>query len=105
VKINPWVKTTLFATVGGGIAAAFTAALDPSKYHFPADVGSGKLWAYFFEGAIMVGAALLIKSPLGQQVMTSYKESQAQLKESQEALAQAKADLKGKPNDKATEPK
>jgi hypothetical protein len=94
MKINPWVKTTIIATLGGGIASMVAAAMDPTKWRFPQDLGSGKLWPFFFEGAGAMLLGLLIKSPIGQQLMTSYKESQTQLADGRQAIEQTKADLK-----------
>jgi len=89
-----WAKTTGIAAVGGGIAGALTAAVDPSKYHFPHDLGSGKLFVYFFEGFGLTFGGMLLKSPLGQQVMGAYKDSQQQLQASKADLAAAKTELK-----------
>lgn len=94
MQINPWVRTMLIATVGGGIAAMVAAAMDPTKWRFPQDLGSGKLLPFFFEGAGAMFLGLLIKSPLGQRFMASYKESQTQLAEGKQAIADTKADLK-----------
>lgn len=88
-----WLKTTGIAVVGGGVAGAFAAAMDPSKYHFPHDFGSGKLWKFFLEGCAMTLMALLIKSPLGQKVMTSFQQSQQQAKDDAALIASTKADL------------
>jgi hypothetical protein len=82
-NLKKWLKTTLMAVVGGGVAAAVTAAFDPQKYNIAHDLGSGKLWLYFFEGAGVTFIALLMKSPLGQQVMTAYKDSQASVQQSE----------------------
>jgi hypothetical protein len=94
MTINPWIKTVLIASLGGGIAGAFAAAMDPSKYRFPQEFGSGKLWEFFLEGALTVGAATAIKSPFGQKMLSSFKDSQQQLKDGKETVAQTKADLK-----------
>jgi len=59
-----WLKTTGLTLVGGGIAATITQALDPSIYHFPEDLGSGKLWVHFLGGMVVAFVALLMKSPL-----------------------------------------
>lgn len=99
MTINPWIKTSIIATVGGGIAGAFAAAMDPSKYRFPHDFGSGKLWEFFFEGAVTVGAATLIKSPFGQGVLAAFKDSQKQLKEGKDDIAKTKADIKATTTD------
>lgn len=61
-----WLKTSGLAALGGGIAAVVATAADPSKYHFPRDLGTGKMWPYFFSGASMTFGALLLKSPLGK---------------------------------------
>ena len=93
-KINPWLKTTLVATLGGGIAGATAALMDPTKYSFPHDLGSGKLWKFFIQGALMVGGATLIKSPLGQKVIAEYKESQQTLKDGEQTIIETKTLLK-----------
>lgn len=100
MKLNPWIKTTIIATIGGGLAGALAASMDPQKYNWRHDIGSGKLWEFFIEGAVTVGLATLIKSPFGQQVMTSFKDSQQQLKDSQQTVADTKTELKD-----ATKPK
>jgi hypothetical protein len=89
-----WAKTAVIASLGGGFAAAFTAAMDPSKYRFPNDLGSGKLWPIFFQGAGLIFVGLLLKSPLGKQVMGAVQDAKAQATDSQAAIEQAKADLK-----------
>lgn len=62
-----WIKSVVVPIIGGGLAGAFTAALDPSKYHFPHDFGSGKLWEYFFMGAVLTASGMLAKSQFGQK--------------------------------------
>lgn len=89
-----WLKTSGVAIVGGGIATTVAAMMDPTKYHFPHDLFSGKLWPYFFAGVGMTFGALLIHSPLGQKVMTTYKESQAQLEADKKTIEDLKAQLK-----------
>jgi hypothetical protein len=88
-NLKKWLKTTGMAVVGGGIASTLTAMFDPQKYNIVHDFGSGKLWVYFFEGAGVTFLALLVKSPLGQQVITAYEDSQ-------KSVEQAKAELKPK---------
>lgn len=92
--VKKWLKTAVLAAVGGGVAAAVTAAFDPQKWSITHDLGSGKLWLYFFEGASVTFGALLLKSPLGQQVIGSYQQSQKQVAEDRAALDKVKADLK-----------
>lgn len=92
--VKHWIVTTLVAMLGGGFAAGFTAMMDPSKYKFPQDLGSGKLWPYVFMGWGLTFAGVLIHSPLGQKVVAFTKQSQEQLEQSQKDLNQAKADLK-----------
>jgi hypothetical protein len=99
-KAKKWIITTAGACVGGGIAGAFTAAMDPSKYHFPQDFGSGKLWKYFGMGVALTFGGMLLHSPLGQKVMGSYKATQEQLAQDQRDLDQAKKDLKAAPKEK-----
>jgi hypothetical protein len=89
-----WLKTALIAAVGGGIAGASAAAMNPAEYKFPQDLGSGKLWVFFLMGAGTTLVALLLKSPLGQQATTAFKDSQQQLQESQAEIKDAKAELK-----------
>jgi hypothetical protein len=88
-----WLKTAIIASVGGGITASVAAACDPSKYRFPQDLGSGKLWPFFLSGAGLMFVGMLIKSPLGQQVMASYTDAKKQMAENQAAIDQAKANL------------
>lgn len=95
--VKKWIKTALLAVVGGGIAGAVTAAFDPQRYNIRHDLGSGKLWIYFFEGAGVTFGALLLKSPLGQQVMGAYKDSQAQTAQSRAELQAAKSQLRSGP--------
>jgi hypothetical protein len=93
-KAIGWIKTIAIAMLGGGLAGAFAAAMDPNKYRFPQDFGSGKLWEYFAEGAITVGLATLIKSPLGQKTLAAFKDSQQQLGDSRKHIEDTKTELK-----------
>lgn len=108
-NLNPdtwkWIKTTLIAVLGGGLAAALAAAFDPQKYDIRHDIGSGKLWQFFLEGAGAMLVGLLIKSPLGQQALTSFKDSQQQLQEAKASLEQTKTDLKSSVAPKQDPPK
>jgi hypothetical protein len=96
-KAKHWVITTAVAMLGGGFAAGFTAMMDPSKYSFPKDLGTGKLWPYVFMGWGLTFAGVLIHSPIGQKVIAITKQSKAQLEQTQQELNQAKDSLKGKP--------
>jgi hypothetical protein len=89
-----WIKTSVLAMLGGGFTAAVAAMFDPSKYSFPHDLGSGKLWRYVFAGWGLTFGALLIHSPLGQKTLAALKDLQAQLAQSKADLEQAKAELK-----------
>jgi hypothetical protein len=89
-----WTISAVVASVGGGIAGAAAAAFDPTKYKFPHDFGTGKLFPYFFTGAGLTFMGMLLHSPLGQKVMGAYKATQEQLAQSQLDLAQAKSELK-----------
>lgn len=93
-KAKHWIVTTAVAMLGGGAAAGFSAAMDPTKYHFPQDFGSGKLWKYVFMGWALTFGGVLIHSPLGQKVIAISKQSKEQLDQTQKDLDQAKADLK-----------
>jgi hypothetical protein len=93
-NVKKWFRTSVLAGLGGGIAGAFAAATDATKYNFPHDLGSGKLWKFFFMGAAITFGGLLIKSPFGQQMMGAYKQSQEDLAASQAALEETKAALK-----------
>jgi hypothetical protein len=97
-----WIKTAVIAMLGGGLAGGLSALFDPSKYNFPRDLGSGKLWKYVFMGWGLTLGGLLIKSPLGKQVTQAYRDSQAQLEADREAFEKIKAALTEK--DKETEP-
>ncbi len=88
-----WLKTTILAGLGGGIAAMFAAANDPTKYVFPRDFGSGKLWPFFFQGAAITIGALLIKSPLGQKMMTEIKASDKQIRDAEDKLQKDREEL------------
>lgn len=55
-----WLKTSILTVVGGGFVSAFAAAWDYDKYHFPEDLGSGKLWEYFVAGAAVTFTGLLV---------------------------------------------
>lgn len=41
------------AILGGGISGCTAAMLDPTKYNIHQDLGSGKLWKFFFMGAAL----------------------------------------------------
>jgi hypothetical protein len=92
-KVLHWVSSTVIAMLGGGAAAGFTAAIDPSKYNFPKDLGSGKLWPYVFMGWGLTFAGILVHSPIGQKVIAFSKQSQEQLEQTQKDLDKAKAAL------------
>jgi hypothetical protein len=92
--IVKWTKTAVIASLGGGVAAAFTAAMDPSKYRFPNDFGSGKLWPFFFQGAGLIFVGLLLKSPFGKEVMGSIQKAKEDTAESQAAIQKTKDDLR-----------
>jgi hypothetical protein len=89
-----WFKTLIIGGFGGGIAGAVAAIADPTKYRFPQDVGTGKLWPFFFQGAFLTIGALCLKSPFGINLTTSLKDAQKQLRESKETIAETKAALK-----------
>jgi hypothetical protein len=93
-KTIAWIRTSIVSAVGGGIMGAIAAACDPTKYRFPQDLGSGKLWPFFLAGAGTMFAGSLLRSPLGQQFMGSFKDMQDQLAQSKADLAKAKEDLK-----------
>jgi len=100
-KAKKWVISAAIACAGGGLAGAFSAVMDPAKYHFPQDFGSGKLWKYFGMGAALTLGGMLLHSPLGQKILGSYKATQQQLAANQRDLDQAKAEFKSaaKPTD------
>jgi hypothetical protein len=64
MKIHPWLKTTLVSVLGGAFTGTVAAALDHTKYHFPQDLGSGKLWEFCITGALTAGLSSLVGSPL-----------------------------------------
>jgi hypothetical protein len=92
-KAKKWIIAAVSASVGGGIAGAVTAAMDPTKYHFPHDFGSGKLWKYFLMGAGLTFGGMLLHSPLGQKLIGSYKTTQEQLAADQAKLQQSKVNI------------
>jgi hypothetical protein len=94
-----WGISAGISALGGGVAASVAALSDPSKYRFPQDLGSGKMWPFFLQGAGLVFVGMLLKSPMGQKVLSSVKESQGSLKESQQLIEDTKSDL-GKSDDK-----
>lgn len=81
------LKTIIIGGLGGGIAAIVATLADPSKYVFPRDLGSGKMWPFFFSGAAVAIGALFLKSPFGSKIM-------GQLKENQQTIADTKAGLR-----------
>lgn len=95
-KLKKWVISTGVAVLGGAIAGAFAAMMDPVKYSITQDLFSGKLWKYFFMGAALTLGGILLHSPLGQKMISITKQSKEQLEQTQKELNQAKADLKGK---------
>lgn len=92
-----WTETVLIGGLGGGIASSIAALADPSKYSFPKDLGTGKMWPFFLSGSAMTIGALLLKSPLGSKVVAQIKDSQSQLQESKQTIQQTKSDLKKQP--------
>jgi hypothetical protein len=94
MTINPWVKTGVVTALGGGIAGIFSAAMDPAKYQFPQDLGSGKMWKYCFMGMALTLGGMLLKSPIGQKTLTAFKDSQQQLQQAKEDIEKVQAELK-----------
>jgi hypothetical protein len=80
-KLRHRLFTTGYAVLGGGVAGAFTAAMDPAKYHFPHDFGSGKLIKYFFMGAFLTLGGLVLHSPWGHKMMAGYRKSQEHIED------------------------
>jgi hypothetical protein len=99
-----WVRTAVIAGLGGGIAAIVATAADPQKYRFPQDLGTGKMWPYFLQGVALTLGAMLLKSPLGKQVMGAMRDAKAQTTDSQAVIDKAKSDLLGVPPGKPAEP-
>lgn len=93
-NLKRWLITTAGAVLAGGVTGMITAACDPSKYRFPQDFGSGKLWPFFFTGAGLTFFGVLIRSPFGQKIMAGFHASQAQLKQTQLDIEKAKSDLR-----------
>lgn len=89
-----WIRTAAISSVSGGVMAAIAAACDPTKYSFPRDLGSGKLWPFFLAGAGAMFAGALLRSPLGQSAMQSYQDARAELEHAKQDIDKAKAALK-----------
>jgi len=89
-----WLKTAVIAALGGGVAGSVAALSDPAKYRFPQDLGTGKMWPFFLTGAAVTFGALLVRSPLGQQTLKAYRDTQVQSKADQEELEKLKTELK-----------
>lgn len=89
-KLVKWLKVSGLSAIGGGVASSVGALADPTKYSFPKDLGTGRMWPFFLQGAGLTFVAMLLKSPLGVKILSSVKESQAQLQESQQAVTEAK---------------
>jgi hypothetical protein len=64
--VRRWFFISLFSALGGGIASSVAALADPTKYHFPHDLGTGRMWPFFLQGAGVTLAAMLLKSPAGK---------------------------------------
>lgn len=79
--VKGWTKTFIIGGIGGGIAGAFAAAMNPAEYQFPHDFGSGKLWKFFFQGAFLTIGALCLKTPFGEKLVGKFKETQAGLQQ------------------------
>jgi hypothetical protein len=87
------IKAVLACLAGGG-ASGIAAAMDPSKYHFPQDFGSGKLWPFFFGGVGATALGMFLQSTFGKNLMAALKMSQANLAQNQAAIAQTKQEVK-----------
>jgi hypothetical protein len=106
-EAKKWIISSIAASITGGISAAITTAMDPAKYKFPQDFGSGKLWPSFLAGTGAVFLGMLLRSPMGQKLIGTYKDTQAQLAQNQKELDQAKAEIKSAglpPPEKAKQP-
>lgn len=77
--------------------AALAAAMDPTKWSFPRDLGSGKLFPFFFGGAGMTFAALVTQSPFGKKMIAVYRDSQAQIQQAKREIEEAKKPPPGGP--------
>lgn len=58
-----WIKAIVLTALGGAITSSFAALID-HRYNFPKDLGSGKMWEFFIQGALVTGGALLVQSPI-----------------------------------------
>lgn len=88
------VAPAILAILGGCVAGSFAAMMDPTKYDITHDLGSGKLWKFFFMGGALTLAGMVLHSPFGQRFTSSIKQSQEQIEQTKRELAQAKEDLK-----------
>jgi hypothetical protein len=89
-KVMRWVLSTVVAMLGGGLAAIVPIVSDRSKYKFPEDFGSGKLWPYILMGWFLTFAGILLKSPVVKKAMDFSDQSEEQLEKAQHDLDKAK---------------
>lgn len=86
MKGKGWLKTIIVGGVGGGIAGSVAALADPTKYVFPRDLFSGKMWPFFLQGAALTIGALFLKSPLGVSLVDQFKEHRELIDETKETF-------------------
>jgi hypothetical protein len=93
MSLKTTIKTVVIGAFGGGVASSIAALSDPTKYSFPKDLGTGKMWPFFLTGAGLAIGGLFLKSPVGQKVVLSVKESQEQIEQSKRDIQKTKDDL------------
>lgn len=93
-----WIKTAVFAALGGGVTASVGALADPTKYRFPQDLGTGKMWPYFLTGISVALGGVFLHSEWGRKLMGAYSDAERQAEIDRKELEALKA--KFKPPDK-----
>jgi hypothetical protein len=93
MQMKPWTKTTLVAAAGGAISALMAALADPAGFSVKYKLGEGRLALMMLQGAAVAVVALFMRSPQGQEIMSSLKHSQQQAKDDAAMLDKVKSDI------------
>ena len=72
-SLKPWLRTIALGLLGGIMGAIYAVIVEPETYHFPHDIGSGKMWKFFVGGAILTISGVLVESPLGKKLMHPFE--------------------------------
>jgi hypothetical protein len=91
--MKTWLKTTLVAGAGGALSALMAALADPAGFSVKYKLGSGRLAVMMLEGAAAAVVALFLRSPRGQEIIGTFKQTQEQARADAAMLDKVKSDI------------